>query len=237
VSAAGGAHLALVPPTPDAVTPPPFDALARSSEAKRRRSVRARHVASGMCAAGCALLAAGPLLAAVGGAAWMVAMFIAGVFLLPGGGVALFCFALLDRTRAAVRALMAAVAMLAATAGLMGPARRVAIELHVAANQQVFDALAAEIRAGFAAAPRNAGSERELQVLPEGPFGRWFRPLEIERVVPVDGGLLFTMSMGMGYTLLYADGVPGPALPCQEPAPRFIGGRWYEVRCVRYEED
>jgi len=235
VSAAGGAHLALVPPSADAVMPPPFDALVRSSEAKRRRSVRARRVAFGMCAAGCALLAANPLLAALGGATWMVAMFIAGVFLLPAGGMALFCFALLDRTRAAVRSLMAAFVMLVAMAGLMGPARRVAIELHVAANQEVFDALAAEIRAGFAAAPRSA-SAPELQVLPDGPFGKWFRPLQIKRVVPVDGGLLFTLSMGWGYTLLYADGGPGPALPCREP-PRFIGGRWYEVQCVRYEED
>jgi hypothetical protein len=235
VSAAGGAHLALVPPSADAA-PPPFDGLARSSGTKRRRSARARRVAFGMCAAGCALLAADPLLAALGGAAWMVAMFIAGVFLLPAGGMALFCFALLDRTRAAVRALMAAFVMLAAMGGLMGLARRVAIELHVAANQEVFDALAAEIRAGFAAAPRSAGSAPELQVLPYGSFGRWFRPLEIDRVVPVDGGLLFTLSMGMGYTLLYADGGAGPALPCQEP-PRFIGGRWYEVMCARYEED
>jgi len=51
-------------------------------------------------------------------------------------------------------------------------------------------------------------------------------------VIPVDGGLLFTSSMGMGYTLLYADGIPGPADECQKPRMRFIGGRWYEQQCL-----
>jgi hypothetical protein len=232
-----GARLALVPPAADAPAAPPFEALVRSSEAGRGRSMRARRVVFETWVAGCALLLASPLLAALGGEGWVVAMFVAGVFLLPGSGVALFCFTLLDRTRAAVRALVAAVAMLAATGALMGPARRVAVELYVAAHEEELDALASAIRTGFAATPREPRWVSVLQVLPDGNFGGRFRRLAVKRVIPVDGGLLFTSSMGMGYTLLYADGVPGPANDCRKPRIRLIGGRWYEQQCLDYVDD
>jgi hypothetical protein len=233
---AAGAHLALVPPTADAAASPPFDALVRSSEAQRRGSARARQAAFAMWTGGCALLVAGPLLAPFSGDLSLVGMGFGGVLLL-GSGLALFGLAVVDRTRESVRALVVAPVMLAATGGLMNPARRAAIELHVAAHQQELDALAAEIRAGFAGTPRGVDRRNVLEVLPRGNFGARFRRLDVERVTPVDGGLLFSTSVGMGYTLLYADGVRGPADECVKPRMRFIGGRWYERQCLDRAED
>jgi len=237
VSAAGSARLALVPPDAEVPAPPPFDALVQSSAAKQRRSARARRVASGIWGTGCALLLTGPLLAPATGDLSLVGMGLAGIFLLPASGFPLLAFALLDRSRAAVTTLMAAAVVLAGTIGLMGPARRAALEMYVAASQPELDALAAETRAVVAAAPYDPDPARGTEAQIGQRFGVPMQRLSIRSAVPIDGGLLFRSSAGTGYTLVYADGAAGPAAECAIRRLRFIGGRWFEAECRRQADE
>lgn len=230
MSAARSAHLALVPPTDDA-PPPPFDAPVRSSAAKRVLSARARRVVSAMWGMGCAALVAGAFLAPLAGEAVWAGTAFACLLTLPASGVALWCFALLDRSREAVTALVAATAVLAATLGLMGPARRVGAELHFSARQAEFDAVAVEIRAAAAAGPFDPDAYRGTYAQLGGRFGPRLQRLSLHAPVPVDGGLLFRSTNGGGYSLLYADGVAGPRDDCRNRRLRFLGGRWFEADC------
>jgi hypothetical protein len=230
VSAAGGARLALVPSSPaDASALPPFDSLVRSSAAKRASSARARRLVSGMWVTGCSALVAGTLLMPVYGEAAVAATAIAGLLLLPVSGIVLFSFALLDRTREALTAFVAAAVLLVATVALLKPAHRAGVEIHFAANHAELDAFAAEILAVAAAAPRDPGRIPDARARPES--NERLRRLGFRSVVRIEGGLLFNRAEGPRYALLYVDGAAFPAERCLDRPPRFLGGRWYEVRC------
>jgi hypothetical protein len=194
------------------------------------RRVRARRVLLGVWATGCALVVAGPLLAAVTSEASLAGMILGGAFLLPLSGLVLGCLALFERSREAVLALAVAAVSLAGTIGLVGPASRAGTEVYVAAHQPELDALAVEIRATL---PPDPVDDDPLQGF-DGPvwerFGERLRRLGVMSVRRTDGGLLIATSRGMGFTLVYADGGAGPST-CAYPRLRFVGGRWFEWKC------
>jgi hypothetical protein len=229
MSATGGARLALVPSTVDAPAPTPFDALVRSSAAKRAFSARARRVVSGMWVTGCAALVAGALLVPIFPDAAVAGMVLSGLLVLPASGVALLGFALLDRTREAVTAFVGAAALLVAAVALLQPAHRAGVEIHFAANHAELDAFAAEILRVAAASPRDPRRIPDVRARPES--NERLRRLGFRSVIRVDGGLLFNSAEGPRYALLYVEGAAFPAERCLNRPPRFLGGRWYEVRC------
>jgi len=225
------ARLALVPPSADAPAndapaSAPFDVMPLSA-VKGAGSARFRRVLSAFFATGCALFVAAPLLAPVTHNASLAGWLFGALFLLASG-LPLFGLVVVERTAAAARALVTAAVWLALAIGLTGPAHRVAIEAHVAAHMEELDALATEIRA-MHAAPTLDDPQGTARVWER--FGDRLRPLGINRVAPVDGGMLFHSSLGTGYTLIRADGVPGPGDACANPRLRFLGGRWFERTC------
>lgn len=225
MSATGSARLALVSPA----TPAPAPAVPSPATAHARRA-RARQVLLGVWATGCALVVAGPLLAAVTSEASMAGMVLGGAFLLPLSGLVLGCLALFERSREAVLALAVAAVSLAATIGLVGPASRAGIEVYVAAHQPELDALAVEIRAALASAPDDPAPLRGSDGVVWQRFGERLRRVGVTSVRRTDGGLLFASTLGMGFTLVYADGGAGPPT-CSNPRLRFVGGRWFEWKC------
>ena len=237
MSAAGSARLALVPADAEAPPPPPFDALVRSSAAKAALAARTRRVMAGIWTAGCALLVTGPLLAYATGDASLGGMVLAGAFLLPMSGLALFCLALYEHSRDAVTTLVAAVVTFACAVALIGPANRAAVEMYVAANQAELDAVAEEIGSLAAANPPNGDRTGRLGRLIGENFNVRLRRVGITAATPIDGGLLFTSDVGMEYTLFYAGGGAGPPDTCGMRQMRFIGGRWFEARCREYDND
>jgi hypothetical protein len=237
VSAPAPARLALVPADAQPPAPPPFDALARSSVAKTARSARVRRVVVGTAATGCVLLLAGALLSAATGGVSVGLMLLAGAVLLPLSGVALICFALLDRSRQATSALLTAILSLALTIALLEPAWHAGVEARAAAMQPELDALAVEIRATLAAEPAGTDAKQRADML-ERRYGARLRQLGMRVTTPVEGGLLFGSTGGeFSYTLLYADGAPGPADACAKARLRFIGGRWFERDCLDRVDD
>jgi hypothetical protein len=236
VSAAGSAHLALVPPAADAPLSPPLNRLVRSAEAKRASLARARRVLLGAWGAGCALVVGGPLLAPSSGDASLAGLLLGGALLLPMSGLALGGLGLYERSRDAVSALMLAALALASTIALFGPAHRAAVEMHVAANEQELDAVAAEVRALVASVPMAGNGIGARDRLIEERFGPRLHPLGLQWYQAVEGGLLFVHRGETGYMLLYADGAAGPPDECRKRRLRFLGGRWYHHECG-YEND
>jgi hypothetical protein len=231
MSVAGTAPLALVPPGPAVPPPEPAAASARTGA----RVTRVRRVMLGAWVTGFSLIAAGPLLAPITHDLSFVAMVLAGVLLLPVSGLALFGIALYQHDRAAVTSLVAAAVVLVSALALTGPAHRAGIELHVAANQAGLDALAEEIRAASAGAPSTSGGWADGRIPLR--FHARLQPLGLHSVGPIDGGLLFSHTGEMGYTLLYADGVAGPPPQCGNVRLRYLGGRWYQYNCRDYAND
>lgn len=237
MSAAGSAHLALVPPAADAPLSPPLNGLVRSAEAKRASLARARRVLLGAWGAGCALLLAGPLFEPLTGGLSMVGMLLGGAFLLPMSGLALGGLGLYERSRDAAFALILAALALASSIALFGPAHRAAVEMHVAANETELDAVAAEVRGLVASVPMAGNGLGARERLIEERFGPRLHPLGLQWYQPVDGGLLFVHRGQTGYMLLYADGAAGPLDECGNPRPRRLGGRWYQHGCQDRPED
>jgi hypothetical protein len=230
MNAAGSAHLALVPPGDDA-PPPAFDTLVRSSAAKRVFSARARRVVSVMWGTGCAALVAGAFLAPIAGEAAWAGMAFACLLTLPASGVALWCFALLDRSRASVTALVAAAAMLVAAGGLMRPVGRASLEMRLSASVAELAGVAEEIRAAASATPFDPDPDHGTYAELARRFGPRLQRFSLRSGVPIDGGLLFGSTRGKNYTLFYADGVAGPRDTCRNRHLRFIGGRWFVTEC------
>jgi hypothetical protein len=233
VSAAGSARLALVPPDAEVrpPPPPPVEVVMGPFFERRAVSARARRVLWGMWAAGCAALVGGSFLWPLAGDVALGSMALAGLFLLSPSGVALGCFALLDRTREAWTSLMAAGAVLAAAVALMAPARHAAVEMHVAANQAELEALAAEIRAAVAASPFDPDTYRGSYASVNQRLSPRLLRLSLAYAMPIDGGLLFRSSGERDYSLIYVDGVAGPPDECRSRRLRFLGGRWFEAEC------
>jgi len=225
VSAAGNAQLALVPPGP--ISAPPD--VAAAAVAREARVARGRRVMLGAWFAGCALIVTGPLLAPITDGLSIVGMALGGILVLPASGLVLFGITLYQHDRAAVSSLVTATFALVSAAALAGPAHRVGIELHLAANQAELDALAAEIRAASANVPATSDGWADGQI--PSRFYTRLQPLGLRSIGPIEGGLLFRRSGDLGYTLLYADGAAGPPPTCGKVRLRFLGGRWYRYDC------
>jgi hypothetical protein len=232
VSAAAGARLALVGDAPAAATP--LDRLVRTSALQSRRTARALRAVQTMWIAGCVQLVVGSLLLA-GSDLALAGMLLVAVFMLPASGLAIACFALVDRSREAVRALAGAAVGLALTLGLVQPAQRAGIELNFAAHQAELDRIAA----GLPAAPAAAIAGR---VVVPATLGRdvsspRLRRLGFVSAGRVDGGVIFRGAAGDPYLLFRADGNTAPPAECLARPPRFLGGRWFQVWCGDGGED
>jgi hypothetical protein len=232
VSAAAGARLAVVADAPAAATP--LDRLVRTSALQSRRTARALWGVQTVWIAGCVSLIVGALLLPVSDWA-LAAMLLVTVFVLPASGLAIVCFALVDRSREAVRALAGTTVLFAVTLGLVQPARRAGIELHFAAHQAELDRLAA----GLAAAPASRVVDRVIpsEVLGQDVSSPRLRRLGFVSAGRVDGGVIFRGAAGDSYLLFRADGDTEPPAQCRARPARFLGGRWFQVWCGDEELD
>ena len=131
--------------------------------------------------------------------------------------------------RAPVVLLATVPALLVATVALLKPAHRAGVEIHFAANHAELDAFAAEILRVAVASPHDPSLIPDVRAQWESD--ERLRRLGFRSVVRIEGGLLFNSAEGPRYTLLYVDGAAFPAERCLNRPPRFLGGRWYEVRC------
>jgi hypothetical protein len=217
-------HLALVPPDPPLRTGKPFLTTPE-------RAARVRRIFLGLAFVGTALPPVATLLGPFIGE-WRVAVYVlCFVALVPTSALVLGIGLLVSRTMADLRACLVGLLALVACRQLTAAARDASLEVFVASRQADLDRLAVDVRAFDASLRATGMKEDSVWVETSNHFAPREQALGVSSGALEPGWVGFMVNGGAdGREIDYA--FAGGAPRCRRGTVRFLGGHWFERRCL-----